>query len=110
MSIDVLFEELQDKYEMYYLNGEFTLLNDKIVWTYMIDDMCEEDEYQNFDVYNDEVNLFNVLTTEEILQEKYEYDSIKINQIIENFDGLNKWGITEPEISNNVIAFEIYRE
>lgn len=106
MKVDNLLELIQSNPESEELKGEFSLLNNSIVWSFKLDETNNGD-HNMFDE-DDEYGYFDAPTIEEQLQESYLHDYDKINLILDKIDESYNWGFTEPDVLDNTISFEIY--
>lgn len=111
METEKLLELMQNEGDLYDLKGEFSLLNDnEIVWSFKLDDINSH-ENESFNYIDDEESygLYDTLTSEEQLQEVYLHDYNKISLIIDKVDDSLKWEFTEPDVSDDVISFQIFK-
>lgn len=104
MSINELFENIIETLSED-INGEFTLLDNEIIWTY---DLCDEgDEAPT--MYNDEedINNFDSMSNEEVLQGVHQelYDKLEI--FLDSINEIDNWSISDSEIIDNSISFKI---
>lgn len=107
MNISELFENIQDNFLPEELNGEFTLQGNCIVWTYCLDDDCEDIETIN-EEDDDPTFSFEAQSMEELLQEAYDEDVEAINGLLDTLEESDNWSFSEPDIIENVISFRIF--
>lgn len=111
METEKLLELMQNEGDLYDLKGEFSLLNDnEIVWSFKLDDINNH-ENESFNYIDDEESygFFETLTLEEQLQETYLQDYNKICLIIDKIDNSINWDYSEPEVSDDIISFQIFK-
>jgi len=108
MNINELFGKIQEEFQPEDLNGELVLHGNCIVWTYKLDENCEE--LENFyGMYEDEISFdFESASSEELLLDAQNEDLEKIENLIDLVDNFDNWSISEPEINDKVISFKIF--
>ena len=106
MSINELFETIQEKFLPEDLEGEFILQGNCIIWSYNLDNDSEEIELPSWD--EDEEFLFESMSPEELLQDAYIADSEKIEGLLDELEETDNWTLSEPEIIENTISFKIF--
>ena len=106
MYINELFEKIQNEFLLDELNGEFLLEKNYIIWLYYLDEDSEEIECHD---ENDE-NVFNFETnsSEELLQEAYQEDLEKLENLLDEIEEIDMWNISDFEITENTISFKIF--
>ena len=109
MNINELFEKIQDKFLPEELNGEFQLHGNCIVWTYNLENNCDE-MFEPYNCDEDEELQFNFesLSSEEILQEAYDCDMLKIDGLLDELEESDDWSFSEPDINEDTISFKIF--
>ncbi|MFW6247468.1 MAG: hypothetical protein ACOC22_04845 [bacterium] len=105
MNINEIFEILQDNIEQDEINGELTLCDSYIVWSY---DLYNEDIEEDVEYDDDEDFLFSFefTSSEEKLMEIYQTDIEIIERIVDDFDEKG-WEFSEPKILKTSISFKI---
>lgn len=105
MSINELFEMIQDEFLPEELNGEFLLHNNVIIWSYNLTENSEEINYLD----DDEENgfSFEASSCEELLQEGYQDDFDKLQQFLDGIDETDNWTFSDSEVVDDVIVFKI---
>lgn len=107
MKINELFEKIQNEFQPEDLNGEIVLNGNSIVWTYKLDDNCEELE-DFYSLYEDEISFdFESISSEELLREAQTEDLDKLENFIDILEETDNWIISEAEIADKVISFKI---
>lgn len=107
MNISELFEQIQDRFLPEDLNGEFILQGNCIVWTYNLDDDCEDITAPNED--DEEFNYsFEAMSSEELLQEAYDDDLQQLEGLLDELEEYNNWTLSTPDINENIISFRIF--
>ena len=107
MTINELFEKIQDEFLPEELNGEFQLQGNCIVWTYNLD--IDTEEIQTPDEDDDESPFnFESPSTEELLQEAYDDDYDALETLLDELDEIGNWELSEPETNENIISFKIF--
>ena len=107
MNINELFESIQDNFIPEYINGEYILHGNVIIWTYDFEDDSEELSIPAAD--DDDFEFaFESTTTEELLNQACRDDLEQLNAFLDELDELNNWTITEPECIDNTISFKIF--
>ena len=106
MNINELFEEIQNEFLPEELNGEFLLQGNCIVWTYNLEEDSEEIVYDE----DDEENLFSfeASSSEELLQEAYQEDLEKLNDLLDELEETTNWNLSDFETSETIISFKIF--
>jgi len=106
MNINELFEKIQDDFLPEELNGEFLLQDNCIVWSYDLNENLEEIEYSD----DDDENLFSfeASSSEELLQEAYQDDLEKLNDLLDEINETDKWNFSEFEATESIISFKIF--
>jgi len=107
MEIKELFEKLQEEFQPEDLNGELILHGNNIVWTYKLDDNCEE--LENFyGMYEDEISFdFESASSEEILRDAASDDLDLIENFMESIEEIDNWNISDTDIAGEIISFKI---
>lgn len=105
MNISELFETIQDELLSDELNGEFLLHGNVIIWSYNITENSEEAEYLDDD---EESFNFEVISSEELLQEAYQDDFNKLEEFLNDTEEIDNWTFSDSEIVDDVIVFKIY--
>jgi len=113
MNINELFEYIQERFIPEDLSGEFQLHGNCIIWTFNLDNNVEE--LPNYPRHDDEDNDeevlqfdFESLSSEEILQEAYDHNKEKIEEMLDLLDESDNWSFSESDINENVISFKIF--
>ena len=107
MNINELFEKIQDKFFPEDLSGEFQLQGNCIVWTYNLENDSEEIPAPSED--DDELQFdFESESTEELLQEAYDADFQKVEELLDELEESDNWSFSEPETNENIISFKIF--
>lgn len=106
MNINELFEEIQNEFLPEELNGEFLLQGNCIVWTYNLEEDSEQIVYDE----DDEENLFSfeASSSEELLQEAYQEDLEKLNDLLDELEETMNWNLSDFETSESIISFKIF--
>lgn len=104
MKINELFEKIQE-ISSEDLSGEFQLHGKNIIWTYKLEDDCEE--YEPLDDEDSQFN-FECLSSEELQLEAYEHDIEKIEALLDEIEESDNWTLGEPDINDDSISFKIY--
>lgn len=106
MNINELFEKIQNKFLLGELNGEFLLEKNCIIWLYCLDENAEEIECLD---ENDE-NFFNfeASSSEELLQEAFQDDLEKLENLFDEIEEIDNWNISDFERTENTISFKIF--
>lgn len=107
MTINELFEKIQNEFLPEELNGEFQLQNNCIVWTYNFGINTEKIQIPDDDDDESPLN-FESLSTEELLQEAYDDDYDTLETLLDELDEIGNWELSEPEINENTISFKIF--
>jgi len=111
MKINELYNQIKDNFGFDYLEGDLTLKNKFILWSYSLDGSCDSNKNNRFDDYCDEedFNYYNdLLSSEEILRDAYDHDIEILNGYLDEIDEDGDWTITEPNIHKISISFRIY--
>lgn len=103
MTITELFNKLQKEKQLNDLCGELTLRKKTIVWTYTSDSNYDLNE---IDEDNDDFG-FSSISSEEQLFEAYRDDLGKIQMILDEYDEIDNYNYSEPDINKNIISFKI---
>lgn len=105
MNINELFETIQNESLFEELNGEFLLHKNVIIWSYNLAEDSEEINY----IDDDEENRFSfeASSSEELLQEAYQEDLEILQQFLDDIDETDNWTISDSEIVDDVIVFNI---
>ena len=106
MNISELFEVIQDNFIPEDINGEYTLHGNLIIWTYNLDDDSEELSIPADD--DDFEFAFEVTSSEELLNQAYRDDLEQLNALLDEFEEIDNWTISEPETIDNTISFRIF--
>jgi len=106
MSVNELFETIQEKFSPEELEGEFVLQGNCIIWSYNLDKDSEEIELPSTD--EDEEFLFDSTSPEELLQDAFIADSEKLEGLLDELEETEYWTLSEPETNGNVISFKIF--
>jgi len=107
MNISELFEAIEDEFTSDDLNGEFTLLGNVIVWSYNLDDDCE-DLPSNDDDDDEYCFDFESQTAEELLLEAHQEDLDKLNELLDELEETDNWTISDAEAVEKIISFKIF--
>lgn len=106
MNISELFEELQNYFDPDELKGEFIQEGNCIIWTHNLDvDLIETDLSSNDD---DEMFLFELSSSEELLMEAYKKDFKLLEEFLDSIEQNDIWHFSEPETNENIISFKIF--
>ena len=103
MNIKNLFNELLINSDYELIEGELTLKNKSIVWSYALEATTSINK--NWD--DDEDDIFDMTSNEESLYDIYYNDLEIIKNMISNIDEFNNLVYTDPEIRKNIISFKI---
>jgi hypothetical protein len=107
MNINELFEKIQEKFLPEDLNGEYQLQGNCIVWTYNLDEDCEEINTPNGE--DDESNYcFDSTTPEEQLISAYGEDFKLLEEFFDEIEEDGEWSYSEPETGEYTISFKIF--
>jgi len=104
MNINELFEKIQDEFSFDELKGEFLLQGNCIVWSYNLEEDTEEIDYQD----DDEEFSFETTSSEELLQEAYQEDLEKLNELLDEIEETSNWNISDFESTENIISFKVF--
>jgi hypothetical protein len=113
MKINVLFEKLVDENFLDQLDGELTLVNKEIIWTFDLIKNSEEyedefdDESDSEDEFESDIE-YDISSPEELLNESYNKDVELIEEFIDEIDDINNWNFSPVETNKNTISFKIY--
>jgi len=107
MNINELFEKIQDEFHPDEINGEFLLHGNVIVWSYNLSLSAEEIKYNPNE---DDENFFNFDTqsSEELLQEAYQEDLEKLQELLDEIEQSDAWTISDFETTEDIISFKIF--
>ena len=107
MNINELFENIQDEFHPEELKGEFLLQGNLIIWTYNLTLDTEEIQYNGDE---DDENFFNfeASSSEELLQEAYQDDLEKLQDLLDELEETDKWSVSDFETSDEIISFKIF--
>ena len=110
MNINELFEKIQDKFLPEDLSGEFQLDGNCIIWTYNLEDDSEEiPTPTSNDDDEDELQFnFESSSPEELLQEAYDHDIEKIDELLDELEESDNWTFSDSDINENIISFKIF--
>lgn len=108
MEINQLFEKLQEDLITEESDGELTLQGNCIVWTYVLDDDCEEIDINECDDDEDIYNNFESITIDEILEEISTTYIDSINLYLDEIGEIDNWTFSEPDIIDETISFKIF--
>lgn len=110
MNINELFKNIQYKFSLEDLNGEFTIEGNCIVWTYALDNYDNTNYTKCF--YDDDDDLlefdFESESSEELLLESYECTFQKIEMLLDELDETENWTMSDPETIDETISFKIF--
>jgi hypothetical protein len=107
MNINELFEAIQDEFFPEELNGEFLLYGNVIIWSYNLTEDSEELNFLN-DGEEEDSFSFEASSSEELLQEAYQEDFDKLQELLDNIEETDNWTISDNEIIDDVITFKIF--
>lgn len=105
MDINELFDAIQETLSVDDINGEFTLIDNEIIWTYSLTEEGDESPM----VFNDEedINNFDGSCGEEALQEGFREDYEKFELFLDSNNEIDNWVISESKINDDTITFKI---
>jgi hypothetical protein len=106
MNINELFEQIQNQFLPDELNGEFQLHGNCIIWTYNLDNDSEEIDYKDGD--DEESQIFDIKSPEELLQEAYDEDFDSLKLFLDEVEESDEWTFSDPETIENIISFKIF--
>lgn len=106
MNINELLVELQQNCNSFDFMGRFVLVDEHIVWSYDLDDLNDGEVNEIYDE-DDDYGFFEAPTIEEQLHEAYINDYNILNIVIDKLDNSFKFNLTEPDVKNNSISFNI---
>jgi len=104
MNINELFEKIQDEFSDDELKGEFLLQGNCIVWSYNLEENTEEIDYQDDDDYFN----FEATSSEELLQEAYQEDLEKLQELLDEIEETGNWNFSDFESIENIISFKVF--
>jgi hypothetical protein len=107
MTINELFEKIQEEFLPEKLNGEFILQGNCIVWTYNLNNDSEEIQIPDEDDEESPFS-FDTISSEELLQEAYDEDIYAIETLFDELNEIDNWSFSEPETNENIISFKIF--
>jgi len=105
MNINELFEKIQDEFSDDELKGEFLLQGNCIVWSYNLEENTEEIDYQDDD---DDYFNFEATSSEELLQEAYQEDLEKLQELLDEIEETGNWNFSDFESIENIISFKVF--
>lgn len=105
MNINELFEKIQDDFSSDELKGEFLLQGNCIIWSYNLEENTEEIDYQEND---DDYFNFEATSSEELLQEAYQEDLEKLQELLDEIEETDNWKFSDFESIENIISFKIF--
>jgi hypothetical protein len=108
MSINELFDKLQEEGLTEDLNGEMVVKGNCIVWTYDLTKNSEEIDVPNGDEDEEPEFSFEVSSPEELLLEAYNEDVEEIQEFLDEYEEFDNWTFSEPETSETNISFKIF--
>ena len=110
MNIYELYNHLQDESFLEKLKGELKLEGNCIIWSYNLNESTEEIEVPNYndDDEEDFTYAFNVVSSEESLQETCDGELELIKQYINELDEFNDWSFSDPDVDDTTISFKIF--
>ena len=95
-------EVLQDR-----ISGELAWHGKSIVWTYKIENEINFDEDECDEIDEDDFNMEDTISVEEILTCTYDEDLEEIQDNIREHELYDELIFSEPKIKDNVISFKI---
>jgi hypothetical protein len=114
MSINDLFEQIQNRFNLDEIKGNFTIDGNCIIWS--CDSGCiETEETEKIVFINDDGDeetyygyTLDSMSIEEKLTDVYNEDIIKINDFFEMIEETDNWYFSEPDIYEDSITFKIF--
>lgn len=107
VKIKDVFKEMQDNDILQErISGELTLVGKSIVWTYKIENDLENIE-DDEDIDEDDFNMEDSVSIEEILNDTYEEDLEEIKDNICECEYFDDLVFSEPKLKNSTISFKI---
>ena len=106
MTINELFEKIQEGLFLDELNGELIIKGNCIIWTYDLNKNSEEIETPTDDEESE--FSFESQSPEELLLEAYQEDLEAIELFLDELEEFDNWTFSEPEIGETVISFKIF--
>jgi hypothetical protein len=110
MNISELYEVLQDEFSSNGLNGELQLHGNVIIWSHDTNDngYCDN-SYNDYDDEEEEyVFGLDFTSLEEMLNEAYQEDLLKLQEFLGSIDEFDNWSISDSEIIDEIISFKIF--
>jgi hypothetical protein len=106
MNINELFELLQDNISEE-LNGEITLYENTITWSYTLENIEDDEEHNDIEDDEDFFFAFESTSSEEKLIEIYYNDLETIQTTLLEYDENDNWSLNEYIVKDNSISFKI---
>ena len=107
MNTNELFENIQEDFITDESDGELTLQRNSIVWSYTLEDDCEDIDLSDCDD-EDIYNQFESTTADEILDEVSNNYIEKLKLFLDNLNELENWTFSEPDIIEDTISFKLF--
>ena len=108
MNINELYELLQNIIDPEELDGDFTLTENAIVWSYSLteeidDELVDYDDEENEDFFTS----FETINRYDELYNIYLEDLHTIKLCLSEYNEEDNWNYTEPDVKENSISFKI---
>jgi len=108
MSINELFDKLQEEGLTEDLNGEMVIKGNCIIWTYDLIKNSEEIDAPSGDEDEEPEFSFETSSPEELLLEAYTEDLEELQEFLDEYEEIDSWTFSEPETSETNISFRIF--
>ena len=108
MSINELFDKLQEEGLTEDLSGELVIKGNCIIWTYDLNKHSEEIDAPSSDEDEEPEFSFEASSPEELLLEAYNEDLEEIQEFLDEYEEIDNWTFSEPETSETNISFRIF--
>lgn len=106
MNINDLYNKLQKRFLFSGLNGELSLNDNCIVWTYNChNDADFTDKEFN---YEEDGSGFESISSEEELQNAYNEDIQNINEFFDEIEEMDNWSFTDANMLYKSASFKIF--
>lgn len=109
MEINQLFKKLQEDFITDESEGELILQGNCIIWTYVLDDDCEDIDLSEYEDDDEDIyNNFESITVDEILEEVSITYIETIKLFLDELNEIENWTFSEPDIIDDTITFKIF--
>lgn len=108
MEINQLFKKLQEDFITDESKGELVLQKKSIIWTYILDEDCEDIEISDCFDEEETYNQFESTSVDEILEEVSTEYIETIELFLDELNELQNWTFSDTKINDETISFKIF--